>query len=79
MYNKTAIIIECAVFLPMLAAPVSYAIGRKSKDGRSLFADLITGLTFLLCGMLSVQMLTGAPGAHESVFKIPYVLSLIHI
>ena len=28
MYNKTAIIIECAVFLPMLAAPVSYAIGR---------------------------------------------------
>lgn len=76
MYNKTAIIIECAVFLPMLAAPVSYAIGRKSKDGRSLFADLITGLTFLLCGMLSVQMLTGTPVSPESVFEIPYVCGM---
>ncbi|MDE5938323.1 MAG: complex I subunit 5 family protein [Lachnospiraceae bacterium] len=58
----------------MLAAFVSYGIGRKNKDGRSIFADIITGLTFLLCVVLTVQMLTGMAGG--TLLEIPYVCGM---
>lgn len=74
MYNDTNIIIIGIVFLPMLAAFVSYGIGRKNKDGRSIFADIITGLTFLLCAILSIQMLTGTTGG--TLLEIPYVCGM---
>ncbi len=76
MYNYANILIESAVFLPMLAAPVSYGIGRRNKGGRSAFAGIITGFTFILCGMLAIQMLTGASGSPGPVWEIPYVCSM---
>lgn len=74
MYNDTNILIGGVIFLPMLAAFVSYGIGRKNKDGRSLFADIITGLTFILCAILAVQMLTGTTGG--TFLEIPYVCGM---
>ncbi len=77
MYNDTnMIIIISIIFLPMLAAFVSYAIGRKSKDTRNIFADIITGLTFLLCILLAVQMLTDAAGGQKPIIEIPYVCGM---
>lgn len=74
MYNDTNILIGGVIFLPMLAAFVSYGIGRKNKDGRSIFADIITGLTFILCAVLSIQMLTGATSG--TLLEIPYVCGM---
>lgn len=74
MYNDTNILIGGVIFLPMLAAFVSYGIGRKNKNGRSIFADIITGFTFLLCVVLSIQMLTGATGG--TLLEIPYVCGM---
>lgn len=76
MYNTANIIIETVVFLPMAAALISFCIGRKDKDARSIFADIITGLTFILCATLAVQMLTGAAGGHKLVIEIPYICGM---
>lgn len=62
------------IFLPMAAALAGYVLGRKSKDGRNIFADIITGITFLLCGFLCIQMLHGAP--EGTVFTVPYVCGM---
>lgn len=62
------------IFLPMAAALAGYVLGRKSKDGRNIFADIITGVTFLLCGFLCIQMLHGAP--EGTVFTVPYVCGM---
>ncbi len=76
MYNNTNIIVEAVVFLPMLAAFVGYGIGRKNKDGRNIFADIIAGITLILCGILAVQTLTGAAGGSQPVIEIPYVCGM---
>lgn len=76
MYNNTNIIVEAVVFLPMLAAFVSYCIGRKNKDGRNIFADIIAGITLILCGILAVQTLAGAAGGSQPVIEIPYVCGM---
>lgn len=76
MYNNTNIIVKAVVFLPMLAAFVSYGIGRKNKDGRNIFADIIAGITLILCGILAVQTLTGAAGGSQPVIEIPYVCGM---
>lgn len=54
------ILIPTIVFLPMAAALAGYGIGRKYKDGRNLFADIITGIIFLLCALLCIQAQKGA-------------------
>lgn len=74
MYNAANIIIETVVFLPMAAALAGYCIGRKNKDGRSIFADIVTGLTFVLCGILAVQTLTGTTDG--ILVEIPYVCGM---
>lgn len=74
MYNNTDIIIVNIVFLPMLAAFVSYGIGRKHKDGRSIFADVITGVTFILCAILAIQTLSGTTDG--MLVEIPYVCGM---
>lgn len=76
MYNNTNIIVEAVVFFPILAAFVSYAIGRKSKAARNIFADIIAGLTLILCAILAVQTLTGAAGSSQPVIEIPYVCGM---
>lgn len=76
MYNNTNIIVEAVVFLPMLAAFVSYGIGRKNKDGRSIFADIIAGVTFILCGILAAQTLAGTTGSSQPIIEIPYVCGM---
>lgn len=74
MYNDTCIIIEAAVFLPMAAAVIGYLIGRSHKEARNLFANIITGVTFILCGILLLQMLRGA--AAGTIVTIPYVCGM---
>ena len=74
MYNDTNILIGGVIFLPMFAAFVSYGIGRKHKDGRCIFADIITCVTFIFCAILAVQMLTGATGG--TLLEIPYVCGM---
>lgn len=76
MHNTTNIIVEAVIFFPILAAFVSYAIGRKNKAARNIFADTITGLTLILCGILAVQTLAGAAGSSQPVIEIPYVCGM---
>lgn len=55
--------IYCIVFLPMAAGLISYLLGRSHKDARNIFADIITGIIFLLCALLCIQVWSGAvPG-----------------
>lgn len=54
------IMIPTIVFLPMAAALAGYGIGRKYKDGRNVFADIITGIIFLLCILLCIPAQKGA-------------------
>lgn len=49
------LLITSIIFLPMGAALISYGIGRRHKEGRNIFADIITGVTFLLCAFLCLQ------------------------
>lgn len=76
MYKTVNILIETAIFLPMLAALLSYGIGRKNKNMRNIFADVTTGVTFILCGMLAAQTLAGTTGSSQPVIEIPYVCGM---
>lgn len=74
MYKTVNILIETAIFLPMLAALLSYGIGRKNKNMRNIFADVTTGVTFILCMILALQMFIGRT---EDIFvEIPYVCGM---
>lgn len=76
MYNDTNMIIMGIIFLPMLSAFVSYGIGRRSKNGRDMFANIITGITCILCATLALHMLPGAAGGSQPVIEIPYVCGM---
>lgn len=71
MYSS---LIVSIIFLPMLAALISYGIGRRHKELRNRFAIVITGVTFVLCAVVMAQIMTGAPGG--STIDIPYVCGL---
>lgn len=71
---QSSYFIEGAVFLPMAAGLISYGIGRFNKKSRNLFADIITGLTFVLCGILLLQVLGGTISAGTAT--IPYVCGM---
>lgn len=68
------LMITSIIFLPMIAAFLSYGIGRKHKDGRNYFADIITGVTFVLCVILTIQVMIGT--AAEVDVAIPYVCGM---
>lgn len=74
MYKTVNILIETAIFLPMLAALLSYGIGRKNKNMRNIFADVTTGVTFILCMILALQMFIG--GTEDIFVEIPYVCGM---
>lgn len=76
MYKTVNILIETAIFLPMLAALLSYGIGRKNKNMRNIFADIIAGITLILCGILAAQTLAGSAGGSQPVIEIPYVCGM---
>lgn len=44
------------------------------KKSYQITANIMTGITFVLCGLLAVQILTGATGG--SAFEIPYICGL---
>lgn len=44
------------------------------KKSYQITANIITGVTFALCGILAIKMLTG--NAEDSTFEIPYVCGL---
>lgn len=68
------IFVYCIVFLPMAAAPAGYLLGRKSKNGRNIFADIITIVTFLFCSLLCIRVLNGQP--EGAIFTVPYVCGM---
>ena len=70
----TYILIEGAVFLPMAAGLISYVIGRFNKKIRDLFVDFITGVTFVLCGILLLQVIGGTASAEMAT--IPYICGM---
>lgn len=72
--NNLYVLIEGAVFLPMAAGLISYGIGRFNKKTRDLFTDIITGLTFVLCSILLLQVLGGT--AVGGMDTIPYVCGM---
>ena len=71
---QSSYIIEGAVFLPMAAGLISYGIGRFNKKSRNLFADIIAGITFVLCGLLLLQVIGGTAAA--GMATIPYVCGM---
>lgn len=71
---NVTLMITSIVFLPMIAAFVSYGVGRKHKDGRNCFADIITGVTFVLCAALTIQVMTGSITGID--VTIPYVCGI---
>lgn len=74
MNSATKIILYSIIFLPMIAAPAAYIIGRFHKDVRSYFADLITGVTFGLSLYLFIQALTHS--LPEMTVEIPYICGM---
>jgi len=80
MQNNTGILIEGAVFLPMLASFASYGIGRRHKDGRNVFAIIITGVTLTFCALLLLQTGSGAAPGTITPFALADELDLgMHI
>ncbi|MDE7231994.1 MAG: sodium:proton antiporter, partial [Lachnospiraceae bacterium] len=71
---QSSYIIEGAVFLPVAAGLISYGIGRFNKNTRNLFADIIAAATFILCGILLLQVLGGTTSA--GTVTIPYVCGM---
>ena len=56
-------LLPASVFLPMLAAPVSYIIGRKNKNARNLFAMAVQALILFPTLWLLVRALSGGSAA----------------
>lgn len=69
-----SILIYSAIFLPMTAAVVCYAVGRSHKAARDYLADVITGMTLILCLCLAVESI----GRNETavLVEIPYVCGM---
>lgn len=75
------ILIYSIIFLPMAAAIASYITGRFSKSIRNYFAQLVTGVTFVLA--LSLFVKTLASGSNETmiidkavIIEIPYICGM---
>ena len=60
--------IELLILFPTLAAPVSYLLGRRSKQGRDNFVALVTGLELVLA--IALVMHSGATAAIPGVFGL---------
>ncbi len=54
-----SILLLCTVFFPMAAALVCYFIGRKNKNIRDYFADVVTGIEFSFFLFLCINMAAG--------------------
>lgn len=68
------ILICSIVFLPMAAAIIGYIIGRFQKDARSYFADIVTGITFMLSLYIFIRtLLQSTP---EILVEIPYICGM---
>ena len=67
-------LIYSLVFMPMAAAIVSYITGRFSKNIRNYFAQLVTGVTFVLALYLFVQ--TWTSGSTAAMAEIPYICGM---
>lgn len=76
MYNDTNLLIEGAVFLPMISAFAAYGVGRRNKKMRNIAVNTITCVTFFFCGILALQWLTGAADSLGTIVEIPYVCGM---
>lgn len=71
---RIQILIYTIVFGPMVAALLSYVIGRLQKNIRDYFADVVTGLTFALT--LCMFFLAFNLGFPEVTAKLPYLCGM---
>ena len=65
-------LISIMVFMPVVAAFLSYLLGKKSKKGRDFFVCMITGLEFLCCLLLWGNYQTG----QKILFEIPEICGM---
>lgn len=70
-----SILIYSAIFLPMAAAILCYAVGRSNKTARDYLADAVTGVTVILCLCLAVQS-ANTVNVSQTLFEIPYVCGM---
>ena len=68
------ILICSLVFLPMVSSIIGYMIGRYHKNARNYFADIITGIIFLLSLYVCTQ--TYARSTAEIMVEIPYICGM---
>lgn len=64
-----SLVICSLVFFPIAAAPIGYVIGRKRKDFRDYFVDIITGVEFGIFSFLFINMLIN--GSSSTSIDIP--------
>lgn len=72
MEKAIAIVIYLLVFMPMVAALVSYLIGRKSKKGRDFFVKFITILEFCL----AIKLLIDGNGLDGMLVYVPEICGM---
>ena len=72
MEKTIAIVIYLLVFMPMVAALVSYLIGRKSKKGRDFFVKFITILEFCL----AIKLLIDGNGLDGMLVYVPEICGM---
>lgn len=70
-----SILLYSAIFLPITAAIPCYVIGRSHKAARDYLADIITGITFILCLSLAIQTITNQDVSGILV-EIPYICGM---
>ena len=69
------VLICSLVFIPMAAAIASYILGRFSKSIRNYFAQLVTGLTFVLALYLFIRTSMSDP-VETMMTEIPYICGM---
>ncbi len=70
-----SILLYSTILLPMAAAIPCYAIGRSHKAARDYLADVVTGITFILCLCLAIQTVTNR-NASGILMEIPYICGM---
>ncbi len=70
-----SILLYSAIFLPMAAAIPCYAVGRSHKAARDYLADIVTGITFIVCLCLAIQTITNRDVSGILV-EIPYICGM---
>lgn len=68
------LLVYSAVFFPMIAAIIGYMTGRRDKDSRDFFADIVTGIEVIL--FICIFIITSINGSIRPEVEIPGVCGM---